>query len=99
VAGNIRELENYVERAVILSQGTVLDAPMNELAKPEEDPEEEPVTLRDAERVHITKVLRECNGVIASAAVMLGLPRSTLFYKMRRLGVGVERAAAKGGRD
>ena len=96
--GNIRELENYVERAVILTQGAVLHAPANELAQSQEGAETEPVTLKDAERAHIRKLLRESNGVIATAAVRLGLPRSTLFYKMRRLGIGVARVARAGAR-
>lgn len=91
--GNIRELENYVERAVILTQGTVLNAPIHELLQSDGEHDAEPVTLQDAVRAHIVKVLRECNGVIASAAATLGMPRSTLFYKMRRLGIGAARVA------
>jgi formate hydrogenlyase transcriptional activator len=86
--GNIRELENFIERAVILSQGTTLDAPLHELILAQQECVPEPVTLRDAERAHIERILREANGVIGAAAVRLGLPRSTLFYKMRRLGIG-----------
>jgi transcriptional regulator with GAF, ATPase, and Fis domain len=86
--GNIRELENFIERAVILSQGTTLDAPLRELILAQQECIPEPVTLRDAERAHIERILREANGVIGAAAVRLGLPRSTLFYKMRRLGIG-----------
>ncbi|MCU1257523.1 MAG: Formate hydrogenlyase transcriptional activator [Bryobacterales bacterium] len=84
--GNIRELENFIERAVILSQGPVLAAPLHELA-PAKEETGDPVTLQDAERAHIRRILREANGVIGAAAVRLGIPRSTLFYKMRRLGV------------
>jgi formate hydrogenlyase transcriptional activator len=85
--GNIRELENFLERAVILSKGAVLDAPLHELNQlPEIAPE--PVTLKDAERAHILRTLAVTHGVIAAAAARLGLPRSTLFYKMRRLGIG-----------
>jgi formate hydrogenlyase transcriptional activator len=91
--GNIRELENYIERAVILTQGPVLRAPIHELLQSDDEPDTEPITLQDAERAHIAKILRECNGVIGTAAVRLGLPRSTLFYKMRRLGISVARAA------
>ena len=91
--GNIRELENYIERAVILTQGPVLRAPIHELLQSDDEPDTEPITLKDAERAHIAKILRECNGVIGTAAVRLGLPRSTLFYKMRRLGISVARAA------
>jgi formate hydrogenlyase transcriptional activator len=89
--GNIRELENFIERAVILSQGAALKAPLHELALVREDDGVEPVTLRDAERAHILRILRQTNGVIGAAAVRLGLPRSTLFYKMRRLGIGAPR--------
>src|SRR5262249_15639026 len=85
--GNIRELENFLERTVILSKGATLDAPLEELTQLSESAPE-PVTLRDAERAHIVRTLRVTNGVIATAAVRLGLPRSTLFYKMRRLGIG-----------
>ena len=86
--GNIRELENFIERAVILSAGTVLDLPLYELAALEEAL---PVTLKDAERTHIRKILREVDGVIATAASRLGVPRSTLFYKMKRLGISAPR--------
>jgi len=89
--GNIRELENFIERAVILSRGAVLEPPLHELAVLEEETAAEPVTLRDAERAHIRKTLREADGVIATAATRLGLPRSTLFYKMRRLGISALR--------
>jgi formate hydrogenlyase transcriptional activator len=85
--GNIRELENFVERAVILSPGAVLAAPVDELIQLPELAAE-PVTLKEAERAHIVRTLRATNGVIAAAAARLGVPRSTLFYKMRRLGIG-----------
>jgi formate hydrogenlyase transcriptional activator len=90
--GNIRELENFIERAVILSQGAVLEAPLQELAALQEDAAAEPVTLKDAERAHILRILRAADGVIATAAARLGVPRSTLFYKMRRLGISAPRA-------
>ena len=85
--GNVRELENFLEQAVILSPGAVLEAPIEELTHLPETAAE-PITLKDAERAHIIRTLRATNGVIAAAAVRLGLPRSTLFYKMRRLGIG-----------
>jgi formate hydrogenlyase transcriptional activator len=90
-AGNIRELENFIERAVILTQGVVLQAPLDGLTQTQEDAAADPVTLRDAERAHIVRILREANGMIAPAAARLGLPRSTLFYKMRRLGITAPR--------
>ncbi len=92
--GNIRELENFIERAVILSPDCVLEAPLEELAGAEpvnQGAEPVPITLRDAERAHIARTLREVNGVVALAAARLGVPRSTLFYKMRRLGLSAPR--------
>jgi formate hydrogenlyase transcriptional activator len=86
--GNIRELENFIERTVILSRGLVLEPPLHELAALEEDTAAAPVTFRDAERVDISKTLREAEGV---TAIRPGLPRSTLFYKMRPLGISAPR--------
>src|SRR6202035_4548156 len=66
--GNIRELENFIERAVILSQGAELAAPVHELETLQDELPAAPVTLRDAERLHIIRVLQEANGVIGAAA-------------------------------
>lgn len=90
--GNIRELENFIERAVILSPGSVLQAPLSELSPPEglETRPAELSTLQAAEREHILRALREAKGVIAGpggAAIRLGLKRTTLNNKMRRLGI------------
>jgi len=89
--GNVRELENFLERAVILSRGSVLRAPLTELQMPEEEPTapEEP-TLAATEREHIIRVLREMDGVIGGphgAAARLGLKRTTLITKMKKLGI------------
>ena len=88
--GNIRELQNFIERSVILSRGAVLELPLNELQANRDTPAE-PVTLRDAERAHILRTLQKTSGQLAGAAVLLGVPRSTLFYKIRRLGISVPR--------
>jgi formate hydrogenlyase transcriptional activator len=91
--GNIRELENFIERAVILSPGTVLRAPLSELTLPDESAPKVPgnvSTLEAAEREHILQALREAKGVIAGpkgAAARLGLKRTTLNAKMRKLGI------------
>jgi formate hydrogenlyase transcriptional activator len=90
--GNIRELENLLERAVILSPGPVLRMPLSELAMMEEPeiPSAELSTLEAAEREHILHALREAKGVIAGrngAASRLGLKRTTLNAKMRKLGI------------
>lgn len=87
--GNIRELENLIERAVIVSPGPVLRVPLGELQAPAE-PLAESLTLRAAEREHILKALEATNWVLAGArgaAIRLGMKRTTLQSKMRRLGV------------
>ncbi|MGO9864681.1 MAG: sigma 54-interacting transcriptional regulator [Terriglobales bacterium] len=89
--GNIRELENFVERSVILSEGARLTPPLYELS--EEIlrlPSESDVTLRDKERLHIIEILRQTRGALSGpsgAAARLGLKRTTLQYKMQRLGI------------
>jgi formate hydrogenlyase transcriptional activator len=85
--GNIRELQNFIERAVILSQGSVLDPPVRELIRLNHQVPIEPITLRDVERAHILRTLEKTNGQLAGAAALLGIPRSTLFYRLRRLGI------------
>jgi len=86
--GNIRELENLMERSLILSEGSVLRVPLSELqAKGEPRPQPDH-TLNGAERQHIIRVLRETGGVISGAegaARRLGLKRTTLQSKMQRL--------------
>jgi len=87
--GNIRELENFLERSVILTQGTVLYAPMAELRMASPD-RNITGTLEDIEREHILRTLREAGGVIAGvtgAAARLGMKRSTLQSRMQKLGI------------
>ena len=84
---NVRELQNFVERAVILTSGSILDPPLEDLAPFREEAAVEPVTLRDAERAHILRTLKKTNGQHSGAATLLGGPRSTLFYRIRRLGI------------
>lgn len=86
--GNIRELENFVERSVILSEGRVLNVPLAEL-----NPQTNSgscSTLEMMEREHILRVLRETGGVIAGvrgAAARLGLKRTTLQSRMQKMGI------------
>ena len=86
--GNVRELENLIERAVILTRGTSLEIPLAELrAAPETGT---PVTLHDAERDHIRRVLEQAHGVVGGpngAAARLGMKRTTLQSKMKKLGI------------
>jgi formate hydrogenlyase transcriptional activator len=87
--GNIRELQNFIERSVILTRGAELQVPVAELAnKGKLGPGGS--TLADADRAHIRATLRETNWVLGGqngAAAKLGLKRTTLIAKMRRLGV------------
>jgi formate hydrogenlyase transcriptional activator len=87
--GNVRELEHMIERAVILSRGPVLNVPIAEL-QPTNGEAKNLLRLDDAEREHILRVLREAGGVIggpAGAASRLGLKRTTLHFKMKKLGI------------
>lgn len=90
--GNIRELQNFVERAVILSRGPTLEVPVAELSTRQLPPlaAQEVETLEQADRRHILAVLDATNWVIAGpngAAARLGLKRSTLQFRMRKLGI------------
>jgi len=92
--GNIRELENLMERAVILTRGPVLYVPLAELDNAEEEQAEEAETenpsLRAAEREHILRILRETKGQIGGpdgAAARLGVKRTTLNSKLKKLGI------------
>jgi transcriptional regulator with GAF, ATPase, and Fis domain len=94
--GNIRELQNVIERAVILSPGSVLRPALAELRPVEKGkPSAACRTLAAAERDHILEVLEQTRWVIGGqqgAAIRLGLPRTTLIYKMRKLGIEPRRA-------
>lgn len=95
--GNIRELQNVIERAVILSKGSVLTVPRAEF-ETMTAPMSVPVTLEDAEREHILRALAETNWVIGGprgAAARLGVKRTSLVSTMRRL--HIVRPAAGGG--
>jgi formate hydrogenlyase transcriptional activator len=93
--GNIRELQNFMERAVILTRGDVLELPplpSRVLTR------NEPVTLRESERHHLLKALEATNWVVGGpfgAAARLGMPRTTLVARMQKH--GISRAAAHPG--
>jgi formate hydrogenlyase transcriptional activator len=93
--GNIRELQNVLERAAIVSPGPILHLPFDairDLAGAHQP--STMLSLADAESDHILHVLRDVNWVVAGtrgAAHRLGLPRTTLVYKMRKLGISPRR--------
>ena len=90
--GNIRELQNLIERAVILSHGPVLQVPLQDLdnrAAPRRDNGKDQ-TLEAAERAHILAILKETRWVLAGprgAAARLGINRSTLQFRLKKLGI------------
>jgi len=93
--GNIRELENLIERAAIISPGPTLRVPVAELKSQPEAPARGMATLEVAEREHILHALRETNWVLGGphgAATRLGMKRTTLQSRMRKLGIARQRA-------
>jgi formate hydrogenlyase transcriptional activator len=95
--GNVRELQNLIERSVILSTGSVLSGSL-----PEHNGTSKlsaPVTLEDAERSHILQTLQHTQGVVGGpkgAAARLGLPRTSLIARMRRLGLAGAKLSVAG---
>src|SRR5271154_393309 len=88
--GNVRELENFIERAVILTQGDELNVPLNELKKSSVQYASPVSTFQEAERQAIIDALKAASGRISgpgAAAERLGLKRTTLQNKMRRLNI------------
>jgi formate hydrogenlyase transcriptional activator len=88
--GNIRELENLIERAVILTQGASLYVPLGELKPRAGIGVPTPATLEETEREHILRILKSTKWVIGGptgAAAQLGMKRTTLQSKMQRLGI------------
>lgn len=106
--GNIRELENFMERSVILTEGVTLRVPVGELVATSEGsasgyaPTEPEMlgsqgTLEELERQYIVQVLRQAGGIVSGsrgAAARLGMKRTTLQSKMQRLGISREEYAS-----
>ena len=96
--GNVRELENYIERSVILTNGSVLTAPLSELEASIAGGHRKNETLEAAERRHILEALRQSNGRISGengAAARLGLKRTTLQSKLKQMGINPRTPPAK----
>jgi hypothetical protein len=88
--GNIRELQNLVERAVILSTGSVLRIPLQDLQDRAVVTAARSQTMEEAERAHILATLKDTKWVIAGpngAAARLGMNRSTVHFRMKKLGI------------
>ncbi|MCP3164262.1 sigma-54-dependent transcriptional regulator [Myxococcus qinghaiensis] len=86
--GNIRELRNVLERAVLLSGGGPLSrGDLRFEASTDEARVEDDLTLEELERRHIERVLRRENGHVERAALRLGIPRSSLYERLKRLGI------------
>jgi len=88
--GNIRELQNFIERSVILTSGNVLESPLASLRNAAEVESLGPITMEDAERDHIRKTLEQTRWVVSGpngAAARLGIKRSTLYFRMQKLGI------------
>ncbi|MGD1095638.1 MAG: sigma 54-interacting transcriptional regulator [Bryobacteraceae bacterium] len=93
--GNIRELQNFIERAVLYSPGSVLRLPLDLKQTVKQSSESASRTLADADREHILETLKQTDWLIGGqdgAANRLGLPRTTLIYKMRKLGIETRRS-------
>ena len=91
--GNVRELQNFIERSVILSPGTSLRAPLDALTPETVHAAQTPLsTLEEMERSHVLRALKESNWVTGGpkgAAAKLGMKRTTLAYRIRKLGIPV----------
>jgi DNA-binding NtrC family response regulator len=95
--GNIRELENAIERAVILSKGNVIEvadlSPQSSYAQPHVPAGK---TMREIEKNHIYNVLNEAGGNCSEAARLLGISRMTLYNKIKAYGLNINKIGSNG---
>jgi transcriptional regulator with GAF, ATPase, and Fis domain len=92
--GNVRELQNFIERSVILATGAVLNGPLPEFRRGPKS--SAPVTLEEAERSQILRILQQTQGVVGGqngAAARLGVKRTTLMSMIKRLGINFGQTA------
>ena len=100
--GNIRELQNIIERAVIVTQGSVLKVGLGDLTptpkalvnERSDDGNSMRKVLAETEREQIVRALEQANWVISGAAARLGMKRSTLQARMQKLGIQIMRTGA-----
>jgi formate hydrogenlyase transcriptional activator len=89
--GNIRELENFIERSVILTHGSTLQVPVGELTNGANGPMPVSSSMRESsEREKILRILKETKGRVAGtdgAAARMGIKRTTLISRMKKLGI------------
>ncbi len=97
--GNVRQLQNFVEHGVIVSSGAIFSAPLNQLRSQKNSFPRTVKTLEAATRDHVLQALEESKWVVGGrygAAARLGIARTTLIAKMRRLGLELSRDDAQG---
>jgi formate hydrogenlyase transcriptional activator len=97
--GNVRQLQNFIEHGVIVSQSSVFEPPLNQLRSQKTSAPKNSKTLEDATRDHVLQALEETKWVVGGrhgAAARLGIARTTLIAKMRRLGIELAREQANG---
>jgi len=88
--GNVRQLQNFIEHGVIVSRGSIFEAPLSQLRSQKNNVPKNSKTLEDATRDHVLQILEETQWVVGGrngAAARLGVARTTLIAKMRRLGI------------
>jgi DNA-binding NtrC family response regulator len=99
--GNVRELRNVLERAILFCSRDTLEpgdlrfeGPQPASPAPPAAGAGEPhLTLEELERLHIERVLRDLGGRVAEASTRLGIPRSTLYQKIKKFGLSVQRSS------
>ncbi len=93
--GNIRQLQNFIQRSVIFTLGNTLRPPLARLRPAAQAaPPEQPITLEDTERDLICRTLKQMNGIIdgpRGAAALLGVKRTTPYSRMQKLGISRKR--------
>lgn len=96
--GNVRELKNVVERACYLAKGPVasLASPLVLQAFPARRPESTPTpSLGEIERQHLLEALKQHDGDVPATAEALGMPKSTLYYKLAKHGISLRKSRTK----